>query len=178
MDRSELAKLRQKQGTASVDSSTNVDIRNVTPSPAVDVDVQDIYIKGVRSGQRVIKDHALLSHLDFASSGHTGFAGIAFGTVAEWRAIEREYVPEKGVLVVYTDYAYLGNQPVPGFKIGTGNNYLYDLRFVNDDIRQQLDDHINDAVRHITAEERAFWNHKLDVIDPEEGDEILIFTRD
>ena len=83
MDRSELAKLRQKQTTASVDSSTNVEIRNVTPSPAVDIDAQDIYIKGVRSGQRVIKDHALLSHLDFASSGHTGFAGIAFGTVAE-----------------------------------------------------------------------------------------------
>ena len=83
MDRSELAKLRQKQGTASVDSSTNVEIRNLTPSPAVNVDAQDIYIKGVRSGLRVIKDHALLSHLDFASSGHTGFAGIAFGTVAE-----------------------------------------------------------------------------------------------
>ena len=24
-----------------------------------------------------------------------------------------------------------------------------------------LDDHINDQVRHITAEERSFWNNKL-----------------
>lgn len=82
MDRSELAKLKQKQGSTTVESN-DINIKDVTPTSAVDVDVQDIYIKGVRSGQRVIKDHALLSNLDYIKSGHTGFAGILFGTTAE-----------------------------------------------------------------------------------------------
>lgn len=32
---------------------------------------------------RFMKDHAKLSHLAFEESGHTGFAGIQFGTTAE-----------------------------------------------------------------------------------------------
>lgn len=82
MDRSELAKLKQQQSAATV-TSTDVNVTNVTPSAAANVDTQDIHIKGVQQGQRAIRDHAQLTHLDYENSGHTGFAGIEFGTTAE-----------------------------------------------------------------------------------------------
>ena len=177
MDRSELAKLKQKQGTASVDSSTNVEIRNATPSPAVDVDAQDIYIKGVRSGQRVIKDHALLAHLDYASSGHTGFAGIEFGTTAQWNA-RPTYRPAEGILLVYTDYVGLDGQPIMNFKIGDGNAYLVDLKFINQDLRASLEQHINDWQVHVSEQDRRFWNNKINCLVPESEEDLLEFTRE
>ena len=35
------------------------------------------------SGTIVMTDHASLTHLNYLESGHTGFAGIEFGTTAE-----------------------------------------------------------------------------------------------
>lgn len=38
---------------------------------------------GGNGGTVIVTDHSQLTHLDFTESGHTGFAGVEFGTTAE-----------------------------------------------------------------------------------------------
>ena len=89
------------------------------------------------------------------------------------------FVPLKGEIICYSDYAELDGVKIPNFKIGDGLAYCVDLPFVGDDIRDQLQAHIADEERHITAEEREFWNNKVRCVMEEdygvEGD-TLIFT--
>ena len=94
---------------------------------------------------------------------------IMIGTSEEWAAHSRYRAPA-GTICVYTDhgtYKDTNNNDVvvPGIKISDGLAYIEDQPFVGDDvwkaIKKELEDHINDQIRHITAEERAFWNNKL-----------------
>ena len=131
-------------------------------------------------GGYTLKDHAKLINLDYLNSGHEGFAGIQFGTTAEWNA-QRTYRPVEGMLVVYTDYKTEVNPEtgaityIPAFKIGDGNAYLIDKPFVGDDIRVLLQEHMEDTGLHIQPGEREFWNNKLNYEEPE--DDLLEFTR-
>ena len=131
------------------------------------------------SGTVILKDHSKLTNLEYLKSGHTGFAGIEFGTTAEWNE-KLDYRPPEGMLVVYTDYqSYEDEQGnivyVPGFKIGDGNAYLIDKPFVGEADSKLLQKHLEDTGVHIQPGEREFWNNKLNYEEPE-GD-LLIFTR-
>lgn len=126
-----------------------------------------------------LRDHAKLTNLNWLNSGHTGFAGIEFGTTAEWASFP-DYIPPAGMLVVYTDYKQTddgqGNITlIPGIKIGDGNAYLVDKPFVTDAVDAEITEHINDMVKHITQNEREFWNNKLNYVEPES--DLLEFTR-
>lgn len=90
---------------------------------------------------------------------------IMIGTTAEWNA-HSTYIAPEGTLCIYTDAStYTDGEDnvivVPGLKISNGVNVVADSPFVGDDIRKILNDHINDNVRHITDEERTFWNNKI-----------------
>ena len=101
---------------------------------------------------------------------------VSENTVEGWGQTPM-YIPKNGEIVVYTDYAKDDNDnPIPAIKIGDGNAFIADLPFVNDDIRNDLLDHINDRVVHITDEERNFWNNKLNY-EYNVGDENLILNR-
>lgn len=141
----------------------------------IDINLNNKYFY-VSSSETKAKDHSKLNNLDYSTSGHTGFAGIEFGTTAYWNS-QTSYVPVKGMLVIYTDYSVdeSGNN-IPNFKIGDGNAYLIDKPFIGEDTREALIEHINDSAAHVTAQERVFWNNKLNYNDPE-GD-LLEFTRD
>lgn len=126
-----------------------------------------------------MSDHSALTNLDFLHSGHTGFAGIEIDTTIHWNA-KPEYRPANGVLIVYSDYKTYTNEQgqevvVPGFKIGDGNAYLIDKPFVGEADSKILQQHIEDAGLHIQPGERAFWNNKLNYVEPE--DDCLEFTR-
>lgn len=128
----------------------------------------------------VTRDHSKLANLDFEGSGHTGFAGIKFGTTEEWNS-DPSYIAGKGVLIVYTDYETKVDEHgqiiyYPNFKIGDGNAYLIDKPFVGENEKEQLEAHIGDDIIHITQDEREFWNNKLNYEDPEDSD-LLVFTR-
>ncbi len=80
------------------------------------------------------------------------------------------FIPLNGEIIIYTDHAEKddgnGNTiKIPGIKIGDGKAYLIDLPFVGEDlaaeILEQLNSHIKNQIVHITNEERAFWNAKL-----------------
>lgn len=123
--------------------------------------------------------HNLLHNLDYLSSGHTGFAGIEFGTTQEWNS-RRTYRPVEGMIVVYTDYSTDSEgRPVYGIKIGDGNAYLIDLAFIGGDIADILREHINDTTIHITQGEREFWNNKINIEKPTAAgmEDLLIFNR-
>lgn len=73
---------------------------------------------------------------------------------------------------------------IPGIKIGTGNAYVGDLPFIDEDTREELLLHINNGDIHVTANNKSFWNNKINiddtVIDIDTGaldEETLIFTR-
>ena len=86
-------------------------------------------------------------------------------TTANWNN-KTSYIPRRGVVIVYSDkWKDLQGNDVPGVKIGDGQAYVVDLPFVGSDTAEELvellNGHINNTVIHITAEEREFWNNKL-----------------
>ena len=95
---------------------------------------------------------------------------VLFGTTAQWNAqVSLESVAE--TMYVYTDHATdsQGN-PIAGVKVGDGSAYLIDLPFTD----TVMMEHIADNVRHVTAQERAFWNEKVRCYMG--GSESLVFT--
>ena len=106
-------------------------------------------------------------------------------TTANWNAA-RGFIPLEGELIVYNDYATIRkvingveqDVVVPAIKIGDGRAYVQDLPFVNDDLRNQILNHINNPEIHVTMAEKLFWNNKLNVDDSSEVvNEALIFNR-
>lgn len=165
-------------------------------SPKQDVNPNQVELN-VNTGYfkitNVLIDHAHLDNLNWADSGHTGFAGIESGTTAYWNS-KPNYRPAAGMLVVYTDYVtYVDPDTgktiyVPGVKIGDGNAYLSDIAFLGDGGPEQgweiLMEHINNWEIHVSATDRARWDQKLNVKDEVSpsgelitGD-LLVFTRD
>ena len=103
---------------------------------------------------------------------------IMIGTTAEWNA-HSTYIAPEGTLCIYTDAStYTDGEDnvivVPGLKISNGINAIIDSPFIGEDIRKILDNHVRDGVRHITSDERTFWNNKINC---EINNENLIFNR-
>lgn len=65
---------------------------------------------------------------------------------------------------------------IQGIKIGSGNAYVQDLAFIDEDTRRTLAEHIEDLDIHVTAEEKAFWNNKVTTEDTVVN-ETLVFKR-
>ena len=99
---------------------------------------------------------------------------VLYDTTANWNAY-LEYIPPRGAIIAYSDYAVINDIDIPTFKIGDGLAYLVDLPFVNDDLRQAFAAHTQDSTIHITAAERAKWNNKVSCsISHIAGDEYLL----
>ena len=81
-------------------------------------------------------------------------------------------IAKKGYLYVYSDYKQVDNQDVAGIKAGDGTSYLIDMPFLD----KPLDEHIADTVKHITSEERTFWNNKVRCFVDPENEENLVFS--
>lgn len=89
---------------------------------------------------------------------------------ADWDA-NRDLVSQKNALYIYSDYKLIeqdGKQIyMPGIKIGDGTSYLIDLPFANQNKNSEIEDllldHINNRIVHISAEQRDFWNNKLNL---------------
>jgi len=106
-------------------------------------------------------------------------------TTQNWDSA-RGMIPLEGEVIVYNDYTTTkkiinGEEKiikVPAIKIGDGRAYVQDLPFVNDDLRDQLLNHISNPEIHVTMAEKLFWNNKLNVNDASEVvNEALIFNR-
>lgn len=82
---------------------------------------------------------------------------IVSENTAEGWAETPMYVPKAGEICLYTDTNMI--------KIGDGSVCLIDLPFITSDevseLREALEQHIEDTSIHITPEERTYWNSKL-----------------
>ena len=105
------------------------------------------------------------------------------------------FIPLPGEVIVYEDYetkTYTVEKHgetiektvlIPNIKIGTGNAYVQDLAFVDEQTREMLVEHIHNQEVHTTLAEKLFWNNKINVDDAEEQitgeleDETLILNR-
>lgn len=115
-------------------------------------------------------------------------------TTANWNnAIG--FIPMPGEIIIYDDYqvktwqveeygeVVTKTKNIPGIKIGTGNAYVQDLGFVDEDLRDTIMAHINNTNIHTTLSEKLFWNNKVNVDDAYEQihdeleDETLVITR-
>ena len=115
-------------------------------------------------------------------------------TTANWNAAVG-FIPLAGEFIIYDDWqtkTYTVEEygetvtktvNIPNIKIGTGNAYVQDLGFVEDDLRDMLLEHINNQNVHTTLAEKLFWNNKINVDDSEDvlvgelSDETLILNR-
>ena len=111
-------------------------------------------------------------------------------TTANWDN-STGFIPLAGEIIIYDDYqtfTYENNGEtitinIPGIKIGSGNAYVQDLAFVDEDTRRKLLEHISNQEMHVTLGEKTFWSNKVniddseDIISDELVDETLIFNR-
>ncbi len=104
---------------------------------------------------------------------------VYVGTVEEW-ASDITFIPPVGAIVIYTDYATDGVNNIPNYKIGDGLAYLVDLPFVDDGVRDLLNNHISNQSVHVSAEDRASWDNKVtcDVVPIGDGNYGLVLTKD
>ena len=85
----------------------------------------------------------------------TGVNPIHQDTTEAWNS-QPSLIAKKGHLYFYTDYKQVSGVNVAGMKLGDGTSFLIDLPFED----AQFQEHIQDEIRHITQEEREFWNNK------------------
>lgn len=124
-------------------------------------DGETVYVPGIK----IADGNAYLVDLPFVTDRLDNLGLIYRTDTVEGWSVNTNYIPKKNELLVYTDkYSYEKDGEtifVPGIKMGDGNSYAVDLPFLLDDVNDRLESHINDDVRHVTNEERTFWNNKL-----------------
>ena len=167
----------------------NVKVDSVSANATLNVNntgAKDIYYNGIQIGANMLSEGNIYTYI--YTGVHWDIVGditgknIMIGTTAEWQA-HSSYIAPNGTICIYSDrgsYKDTNNNTiiVPGIKIGDGLAYVTSLPFVGDDViaavRAELNNHINDNVRHITAAERTFWNNKINTtLDGE----ILVLNR-
>lgn len=100
----------------------------------------------------------------------SGDCKVLYATTATWNS-QPELVSARGYVYIYCDYRQDGQgRNIASIKVGDGLAYLIDLPFTD----ELLYDHIYDQVRHITQEEREFWNNKVSCFLS--GEDNLVFT--
>lgn len=106
-------------------------------------------------------------------------AVIHYGTTAYWNS-QSTLIGENNHIYVYTDYTTITSdgeiKNVPNIKIGDGAAYLIDNPFITASIEDLIQLHINDDIKHITAEERSMWNGKVRCYLSANDNETVVFT--
>lgn len=110
---------------------------------------------------------------DFGSVYMVEGCKVLYNTTAFWND-HPQTIAKEGYIYIYSDWKQDGQgKNIAGIKVGDGKAYLIDMPFTD----EVWEDHVNDTVRHITEQEREFWNNKVRCYINEGGDGI-IFTKD
>jgi len=104
-----------------------------------------------------------------------GIERFLYGTTEYWNSYP-SLIAQLGTIYVYTDHNELDGNLVPGFKVGDGTSYLIDMPYTDAFWGEEVTEHIEDEVRHITASERTKWNDKVSVSISALDSENLVFT--
>ena len=109
--------------------------------------------------------------VDLGEVYQSGDCKVLYNTTEYWNS-RPQMIAKKGYLYVYSDYKQVDNQDVAGIKAGDGTSYLIDMPFLD----KPLDEHIADTVKHITSQERDFWNSKVRCFVDPDNEENLVFS--
>lgn len=108
-----------------------------------------------------------------------GLQNIYYNTKDYWNS-QPNLVAQEGAIYIYSDYymTYEDGSPVyvPALKIGDGTSYLIDMPVTSDTISDLLLDHINDAVIHVTNDDKTFWNNKSSAYFDPAASETLVLS--
>lgn len=110
--------------------------------------------------------------------GITDSGEILINTTEYWNS-KLGYIPPAGTIIIYTDKSQIDGKAVPGIKIGSGNAYIQDLAFVNEEIENILLNHVDNSNVHVSLEDKSKWNNKVNIDDriTDIDGETIIFTR-
>lgn len=109
--------------------------------------------------------------VDLGEVYQSGDCKVLYNTTEYWNS-RPQMIAKKGYLYVYSDYKQVDNEDVAGIKAGDGTSYLIDMPFID----KPLDVHIADTIKHITSEERDFWNNKVRCFIDPDNEQNIVFT--
>lgn len=99
-------------------------------------------------------------------------ASVLYATTDTWNSTP-ELIAKRGWIYIYSDWRHdVVGREISGIKVGNGVQRLIDLPFTD----EQLFQHIEDSLIHVTAEEKEFWNNKVRCYMSETNASTLIFT--
>lgn len=109
-----------------------------------------------------------------------GLQHIYYNTKDHWNS-QQTLIAEDGAIYIYKDYySHDENGELvcsPAFKIGDGTSFLIDMPIAMGDIADTLLEHIQNAVIHVTSDDKTFWNNKSSAyIDPQSNEETLVLS--
>jgi hypothetical protein len=105
-----------------------------------------------------------------------GLREIYYDTKAGWNA-QSTLVSKEGAIYIYKDYSTSPDgKDIPALKIGDGTSFLIDMPIMNGDIADILLEHINNAVVHVTADDKTFWNNKTSAYLDQSTTETLVLS--
>lgn len=160
-----------------VDANATLNVNNTGAKP--------IYYNGVAISANLLTEDNIYGLVydgeKWNIMGDAAGQNIMFGTTAEWQA-RYNFVAPRGTIMIYTNHGTVeingATIAVPGIKVGDGSTPSIDLPFVGDAVKQELliiiNNHINDNIRHITAEERTFWNNKINCEDTVNSNNLIL----
>lgn len=140
---------------------------NVNNTGAIDIYYNDIQISaGILTENNIYT--FIYDGIKWNVLGDVTGKNIMIGTSQEWSQ-HPTYIAPQGTICIFTDHGTVEvnstTKTVPSIKIADGSTPIIDLPSVGDDvaaeIRHDLNGHINDQVKHITADERIKWNNKI-----------------
>lgn len=101
-------------------------------------------------------------------------------TMEEWNQ-DPMFMSKQGVLYIFTNCGYNGEgQPLTGLKIGDGTSYVIDLPFISGGTipSQQIEEHLQNEIIHITMAERNSWNNKVTAYISNIQNETIVFSKE
>lgn len=101
-----------------------------------------------------------------------GGCKVLYASTETWNS-KPQLMSDRGYIYIYCDYRQNEKgQNIAAMKVGDGLAYLIDLPFID----ELVYNHISDVVRHITQQEREFWNNKVRCYIQNIEDDTLVFT--
>jgi len=139
----------------------------------------DISMTASRAGKSVsISAGRDTRNVSFTVERGGNMYAINVNTKENW-ATMTTYIPQKGEIDIYSNRTTIDEVDYPGIKIGDGTTYVVDLPFLGDDqtalIMGMITSHTGNSNIHVTAEEKAFWNNKLNyTLDPLQAETLVL----
>jgi len=98
---------------------------------------------------------------------------ILYGTEEHWNS-QPQLIAAQGTIYIYSNHDTDGQNFIPGIKVGDGTSYLIDMPFID----KKYAEHITNALIHVSAEDRTFWDNKITCALDSISATTLILTKD